>query len=126
MQSIARSGIHVDCWYPIYDPASQKVDHASATHWPTVLRKAHGSVLPVKSFLITDADYVEVLTAIGIQTPVPNLIKERRNGRSFLFFGCLFNDRLFAIYARQITKRSADVHYAWSIRKHSRATNSTF
>lgn len=75
MLSIARSGIHVDCWYPIYDPASQKVDHASATHWPTVLRKPHGSVLPVKSFLITDADYVEVLTEIGIQTPVPNLIK---------------------------------------------------
>ncbi|WP_247278005.1 MULTISPECIES: SIR2 family protein [unclassified Bradyrhizobium] len=88
--------------------------------------QAARSVLPVKSFLITDADYIEVLTAIGIQTPVPNLIKERRNGRSFLFFGCLFNDRLFAIYARQITKRSADVHYAWSIRKHSRATNSTF
>ncbi|WP_247523308.1 hypothetical protein [Bradyrhizobium sp. 145] len=37
-------------------------------------------------------------------------MKERRNGRSFLFFGCRFNDRLSAIYARQITKRSADVH----------------
>nr|WP_247382421.1 MULTISPECIES: SIR2 family protein [unclassified Bradyrhizobium] len=43
---------------------------------------------------LTDADYVEVLTEIGIQTPVPNPIKERRNGRSFLFFGCRFNDRL--------------------------------
>nr|WP_249817713.1 SIR2 family protein [Bradyrhizobium sp. 145] len=50
------------------------------------------------------------MTEIGIRTPVPDLIKERRNGRSFLFFGCRFNDRLSAIYARQITKRSADVH----------------
>lgn len=53
-------------------------------HCPTVLRNPHGSVLPVKSFLITDAGYVEVLTEIGIQTPVPDLIKERRNGCSFL------------------------------------------
>lgn len=51
VQGIARSGIHVDCWYPIYDPAGQEVDHASAAHWPTVLRKPHGSVLPVKSLL---------------------------------------------------------------------------
>lgn len=76
-----------------------------------MLRKPHGSVLPVKSFLITDADYVEVLTEIDIQTPVPDIIKERRNGRSFLFIGCRFRSA-FAIYARQITKRSADVHYA--------------
>lgn len=56
VQGIARSDIRVDCWYPIYDPAGQKLIMPRRPHWPTVLRKPHGSVLPVKSFLITDAE----------------------------------------------------------------------
>ncbi|MGY4281896.1 hypothetical protein ACVWXO_001116 [Bradyrhizobium sp. LM2.7] len=80
----------------------------------------------VKSFLITDADYVEVLTEIGIQTPVPDLIKERRNGRSFLFFGCRFNDRLLLFMrGRSPNARLTSITRS-SIRKHSRARNSAF
>jgi len=80
--------------------------------WTTVLYKPHGSIAPAKNFLISDADYVEVLTEIDIQTPIPDIVKERRTGRSFLFIGCRFHDQLLRTYARQITKRSAGTHYA--------------
>jgi len=55
---------------------------------------------------------VEVLTEIDIQTPIPDIVKDRRTSRSFLFIGCRFNDQLLRTYARQISKRSADAHYA--------------
>ncbi len=60
--------------------------------WDTILYKPHGSIAPAKNFLITDADYVEVLTEIDIQTPIPDEVKARRTGRNFLFLGCRFND----------------------------------
>ncbi|MCK1738351.1 SIR2 family protein [Bradyrhizobium sp. 138] len=121
----------------IYDPVGQEVDHASAAHWPTVLRKPHGSVLPVKSFLVTGADYAEVLTEVDIQASVPDIIEERPNGRSFLFIGGRFNDRSFAIYgappppprppcaADHQNDRLTSITRSL-IRKHSRATNSAF
>lgn len=91
-----------------------------------MLRKPHGSVLPVKSFLVTDADYAEVLTEVDIQTLVPDIIEERRNGRSFLFIGCRFNDRLLLFMrGRSPNARLTSITRS-SIRKHSRATNSAF
>ncbi|MBB4362958.1 3-dehydroquinate synthetase [Bradyrhizobium sp. CIR18] len=83
-----------------------------AGSWATVLYKPHGSVEPANNFLISDSDYVEALTEIDIQTPIPDIIKERRIGQTFLFIGCRFNDQLLRSYARQIIKRSADTHYA--------------
>jgi len=112
VQGGARSGIGEDRWYRFYDSAGKEVDRAAAGNWTTVLYKPHGGALPAKNFLISEADYVEVLTEIDIQSPVPDIIKERRTGRRFLFVGCRFNDQLLRTYARQITKRSADIHYA--------------
>ncbi len=77
-----------------------------------MLYKPHGSIAPAKNFLISDADYVEVLTEIDIQTPIPDVVKDRRTERSFVFIGCRFNDQLLRTYARQVTKRSAALHYA--------------
>ncbi|MFB9267588.1 SIR2 family protein [Bradyrhizobium erythrophlei] len=111
VQGVSRVGLRESRWYRFYDSAGQEVDRAAADDWATVLYKPHGSVLPVKNFLITDADYVEVLTEIDIQTPIPDIIKQRRTGRSFLFIGCRFNDQLLRSYARQITTRSTDIHY---------------
>ncbi|KYK43843.1 hypothetical protein A1D31_37865 [Bradyrhizobium liaoningense] len=51
------------------------------------------------------------MTEIDIQTPIPDTIKERRTGQTFLFIGCRFNDELLCSYARQIIKRSAGTHY---------------
>lgn len=112
IQGITRAGIGEVRWYRFYDADGNEVDSLAAGNWTTVLYKPHGGVLPAKNFLISDADYVEVLTEIDIQTPIPGIVKQRRIGRSFLFIGCRFDDQLLRIYARQITKRSADVHYA--------------
>ncbi len=112
VQGISRAGIGEDRWYRFYDAAGKEVDRAAAQSWSTILYKPHGGVLPARNFLISDADYVEVLTEIDIQTPIPDVVKERRSGRSFLFIGCRFNDQLLRTYARQLTKRSAGVHYA--------------
>ena len=112
IQGITRAGIGEDRWYRFYDAAGHEVDRAQATGWTTILYKPHGSVAPAKNFLISDADYVEVLTEIDIQTPIPDEVKARRAGRSFLFMGCRFNDQLLRTYARQVSKRSSEVHYA--------------
>ena len=112
VQGITRAGIGEDRWYRFYDSAGTEADRAMANGWNTVLYKPHGSVAPAKNFLISDADYVEVLTEIDIQTPIPDTVKDRRTERSFVFIGCRFNDQLLRTYARQITKRSATAHYA--------------
>ncbi|WP_027545444.1 SIR2 family protein [Bradyrhizobium sp. WSM2254] len=112
VQGITRAGIGELRWYRFYDADGVEVESPAAGAWTTVLYKPHGGVLPARNFLISDADYVEVLTEIDIQTPIPEIVRERRLGRNFLFIGCRFDDQLLRIYARQITKRSADIHYA--------------
>lgn len=49
---------------------------------------------PVRNFLVSDSDYVEVLTEIDIQTPIPAVVQQRRTGRNFLFLGCRFSNQL--------------------------------
>jgi hypothetical protein len=112
VQGITRAGIGEDRWYRFYDAAGAEADRAAASNWATLLYKPHGSIAPAKNFLISDADYVEVLTEIDIQTPIPDAVKDRRTERSFVFIGCRFNDQLLRTYARQITKRSSALHYA--------------
>ncbi|MCP1839049.1 MULTISPECIES: SIR2 family NAD-dependent protein deacylase [Bradyrhizobium] len=112
VQGISRVGIGENRWYRFYDSVGREVHSVVADSWATVLYKPHGGVQPANNFLIADADYVEVLTEIDIQTPIPDIIKERRIGQSFLFIGCRFNDQLLRSYARQVIKRSANTHYA--------------
>ncbi|WP_375167814.1 SIR2 family protein [Bradyrhizobium sp. CCGB01] len=112
IQGIPRAGLSDERWYRFYDAAGAEVDCSLARSWTTVLYKPHGSVTPAKNFLVSDADYVEVLTEIDIQTPIPDEVKARRTGRRLLFLGCRFNDQLLRTYARQVSKRSSDVHYA--------------
>jgi len=112
VQGITRAGIGEDRWYRFYDAAGTEADRAAANGWATLLYKPHGSIAPAKNFLISDADYVEVLTEIDIQTPIPDAVKDRRTERSFVFIGCRFNDQLLRTYARQVTKRSTTLHYA--------------
>ena len=112
IQGITRAGIGEDRWYRFYDAQGGEASRADAASWKTVLYKPHGSVDPANNYLISDADYVEVLTEIDIQTPIPDVVKDRRAERGFLFIGCRFHDQLLRTYARQITKRSATQHYA--------------
>lgn len=112
VQGNTRAGIGEDRWYRFYGAAAEEATREDAEGWKTVLYKPHGGVIPAKNFLISDADYVEVLTEIDIQTPIPDVVKNRRTERSFLFLGCRFHDQMLRTYARQISKRSAAPHYA--------------
>ena len=111
IQGITRAGIGEDRWYRFYDAEGAEADREKASGWTTLLYKPHGGITPAKNFLITDADYVEVLTDIDIQTPIPDTVKDRRTDRGFLFIGCRFNDQLLRTYGRQVIKRSGTEHY---------------
>ncbi|WP_044559132.1 SIR2 family protein [Azospirillum sp. B4] len=112
VQGISRAGIGEDRWYRFYDAEGAEVGRDAAAGWTTLLYKPHGGAVPARNFLISDADYVEVLTEIDIQTPIPEVVKDRRRDRGFLFLGCRFHDQLLRTYARQVTKRSGSTHYA--------------
>ena len=112
VQGITRAGIGEDRWYRFYDSTGAETTKDKAENWRTLLYKPHGSVSPAKNYLISDADYVEVLTEIDIQTPIPEAVKNRRTERSFLFLGCRFHDQMLRTYARQVIKRSAATHHA--------------
>lgn len=77
-----------------------------------ILYQPWGSHGPAGNYLVSDSDYVEVLTEIDIQTPIPAAVQTWRSGRNFLFLGCRFNDQLTRSFARQIMKRSSDQHWA--------------
>ncbi len=86
-------------------------DEAAAA-WATVLYKPHGAAQPTGDVLVSDSDYVEVLTDIDIQTPIPDAVKARRAGRGFVFLGCRFYDQILRTFARQIAKHSGGPRFA--------------
>ncbi len=85
---------------------------AEAAAWATLLYQPLGSVRPAANFLVSDTDFVEVLTEIDIQTPIPEPVQNIRKGRHFLFLGCRFANQLDRLFARQIMKRSSGRHWA--------------
>jgi hypothetical protein len=91
-------------------PPAELPDEAAA--WSTLLYEPLGSVAPAQNFLVSDTDFVEVLTEIDIQTPIPPAVQDIRKGRHFVFLGCRFAHQLNRIFARQIMKRSSDRHWA--------------
>lgn len=103
---------HFGTWIGYFDNIGAPSTEESVPGWSTLLYKPIGSIAPAKNFLVSDSDYVEVLTEIDIQTPIPARVQELRSGRSFLFLGCRFNDQLQRTFARQIMKRSSDAHWA--------------
>ncbi len=84
----------------------------SYVDWKTLLYQPLGSVWPAHNYLVSDSDFVEVLTEIDIQTPIPDSVQEMRKGRSFLFLGCRFSTQLERLFAHQIIKRSSEKHWA--------------
>jgi hypothetical protein len=80
--------------------------------WKTLLYQPIGSVAPARNFIISDSDYVEILTEIDIQTPIPEAVRSIRRGKNFLFLGCRFSTQIERTFARQIMKRSSDRHFA--------------
>jgi hypothetical protein len=111
VQGVSRAE-HLGEWVHYFRADGTKAEAAEAERWSTLLYKPLGSIAPASNFIISDSDYVEVLTEIDIQTPIPDRVKAIRTGRHFLFLGCRFRNQLERSYARQIMKRSTDRHYA--------------
>ena len=112
VQGVSRADVKGEQWVAYYDGEGQACDAAQAAEWRTLLYKPLGGVRPAANFLISDSDFVEVLSEIDIQTPIPDAVQARRAGRSFLFLGCRFQDQLARTYARQVIKRSGGGHVA--------------
>lgn len=112
VQGVTRNGEWREIWTRFFWPNGAEADAEAAQDWTTVLYKPHGSVAPARNYLISDSDYVEVLTEIDIQTPIPDLVKDLRASRGFVFLGCRFYDQMLRTFARQITKRSRGPHFA--------------
>ncbi|ACF03591.1 conserved hypothetical protein [Rhodopseudomonas palustris TIE-1] len=100
-------GIVAEDEMPLYAPVPDE-----ALGWNTMLYQPIGSVAPAANFLVSDSDYVEVLTEIDIQTPIPLTVQDLRKDRHFLFLGCRFDNQLDRVFARQIMKRSSARHWA--------------
>jgi hypothetical protein len=101
---------HFGTWTGWYDAQGQASPDAIEAR--TLLYKPWGGHAPAGNFLVSDSDFVEVLTEIDIQTPIPALVQARRSALGFVFLGCRFNDQLPRAFARQIMKRSGGPHYA--------------
>ncbi len=112
IQGVMRAGVRDDIWTKTYDAEGAPCDAGAADAARTALYSPHGGVRPARNFLVADSDYVEVLTEIDIQTPIPAAVKARRAERGFLFIGCPFHDQMLRTYARQIMKRSKGPHFA--------------
>lgn len=105
IQGVSRAE-HRDIWVKYYRADGAECGAEQASDWQTVLYKPFGSIAPAANFIVSDSDFVEVLTEIDIQTPIPPRVQALRSGRSFLFIGCHFRNQLERAYARQIMKRS--------------------
>lgn len=103
---------HFGQWTQAYRADDAPADAAEIESWDTLLYKPQGSIAPAKNYLVSDTDYVEVLTEIDIQTPIPSIVQQRRRDRNFLFLGCRFANQLERTWARQIMKRSSAKHWA--------------
>jgi len=112
VQGGSRVAVGEDRWFRTYAPDGRELAHEAARGATTVLYKPHGAIEPARSFLVSDADYVEVLTEIDIQTPIPEVVTTRRTSLGFVYLGCRFHDQTLRIFARQIGKRSEGPRYA--------------
>jgi len=112
IQGVSRAE-HRDIWVKYYRADGAECGAEQVADWQTVLYKPFGSIAPAANFIVSDSDFVEVLTEIDIQTPIPPVVQALRAGRSFLFVGCHFRNQLERAYARQVMKRSsAGPHWA--------------
>lgn len=112
VQGVSRNGEWIEIWTRAYEADGTERSEGPDPAWTTLVYKPHGLARKGSSFLMSDSDYVEVLTEIDIQTPIPDEVRSRRTDRGFLFLGCRFDDQMLRIFARQIVKRSAGNHVA--------------
>lgn len=123
IQGVSRAE-HSDIWVKHYRSDGAECGAEEAAGWNTLIYKPLGSISPAANFIVSDSDFVEVLTEIDIQTPIPIRVQELRNGKRFLFLGCRFRNQLERAYARQIMKRSSPGPH-WAVLPNEASKNET-
>ncbi|WP_298139721.1 SIR2 family protein [Acidiferrobacter sp.] len=103
---------HYGQWVHYFRDDGTRAGPGDEGGWTTLAYEPLGAVYPAGNFLVSDSDFVEVLTEIDIQTPIPPRVQELRARRGFLFLGCRFKTQLERAFARQIMKRSQGPHWA--------------
>jgi hypothetical protein len=95
----------VGSWTAWFTADGAPVPEVEGAGCATLLYKPMGALAPVGHGLVSDSDFVEFLTEIDIQTPIPDTVQTRRAEAGFVFLGCRFDGELGRTFARQITKR---------------------
>lgn len=103
---------HYGAWVHYFRHDGTPWPQGDERRWGTLVYEPLGALQPACNFLVSDSDFVEVLTEIDIQTPIPARVQELRKDRGFLFLGCRFATQLERVFARQIMKRSPGPHWA--------------
>ncbi|MGD9716344.1 MAG: hypothetical protein AB7U26_04625 [Sulfuricurvum sp.] len=89
-----------------YDVENQKyfqVDDEVLESAEKILFKPMGSPLPVPSFVISDADYVDWLTEAMGGYAVPKVLKTYRKAKKYLFLGTYFDRDTDRMVANELT-----------------------
>ncbi|MBS4095405.1 MAG: SIR2 family protein [Sulfuricella sp.] len=107
VQGVSRAE-HRDIWVKYYRADASECAEAECAAWRTLIYRPIGSIFPAANFIVSDSDFVEVLTEIDIQSPIPPRVQALRKDKQFLFLGCRFRNQLERSYARQVMKRSSD------------------
>ena len=68
-----------------------------------ILFKPMGSTKPEMNFIISDADFVDWLTEAMGGYAMPNILKEYRKGKDYLFLGVDFSRDTFRMVTNEIT-----------------------
>ena len=80
-----------------------KVDKKQLTLDLPILFKPMGSTKPEMNFIVSDADFVDWLTQAMGGFAFPNLLKEFRKDKEYLFIGLDFSKDTFRMVANEIT-----------------------
>lgn len=68
-----------------------------------IIFKPMGSTIPEMNFIVSDADFVDWLTEAMGGYAMPNILKEYRKDKSYLFLGVDFSRDTFRMVANEIT-----------------------
>lgn len=89
--------------YNLESKAYEKIDKSMLHSDAPILFKPMGSMIPDMNFIVSDADFVDWLTEAMGGYAMPELLKEYRKGKDYLFLGVDFSKDTFRMVANEIT-----------------------
>ena len=89
--------------YHSHSKSYSRVDKELLNPMLPILFKPLGCVVPEKSFIISDADFVDWLTEAMGGYALPPFLKKYKNNKSYLFLGIDFDRDTYRMVANEIT-----------------------